>query len=160
MISFLPMFREGREYGPGAGGWRFSTRREIAVWFDLPLKERIDFMDAQGIVRARFTGRLLTICGDYSWDGCSPKGRFAGLWVGTPDPPETRLASLVHDVLYQFSRTDHMPLSRKMMDAAFYDLLRLSKFRAAGTFHGAVRIFGGLFSMNTGGNGCWSHLVS
>lgn len=159
MISFAPMFREGREYGPGLGGWRFTTLREIAVWTDLPLKERIAFIDKQGIERARFTGRLLTIAADYSWDGCSPKGRFAGLWVGTPDPPPTRIASLVHDVLYQFMATEHMPLSRKQIDAAFYDLLRLSKFPAAGTFHGAVRIFGGLFSMNNGSNGCWSKIL-
>jgi len=159
MISELPDFLLGQHYRDGGRDWRFTTLEQVTVRLDLPLSDVISFRDRNGTEWARFTKNKLTIRAKYSWDGCSPKKRFAMLWLGTPDPHCTRLASLVHDVLYQFIATDHFPLSRKQCDAAFYDVMYLQRFLLAGMFHQAVRTFGGLYVANNSASGVWSQVI-
>lgn len=161
MIREIPAFVQDEHYRQNRGGrYRFTLLDSVTVRIDHPgqndLPNPILFRDNQGIEWARWCKGKLHIRPHYSWDGCSPKARFAMLWLGTPDPPCTRLASLVHDVLYQFIATQHFPWSRAQADACFYDIMKLSGFLMAGTFHGAVRMFGGLFVANQAGSGAWS----
>ncbi len=161
MITQLPVFVRDEQYRQNVGGhWRFTTLETIAIKIDIPSLETLPypvlFRDKDGVEWARFQKGILYIRPHYSWDGCSPKARFAMLWLGTPDPPSTRLASLVHDVLYQFISTRHFPWSRVQADAAFYDCMKLSGFVLAGVFHGAVRKFGGLYVTNNDKTGVWS----
>jgi hypothetical protein len=164
MIRELPVFVRDEQYRENRGGrYRFTTLDSITVHLDLPsntFPDPILFYDKNGIEWARLVKNKLHIRPHYSWDGCSPKARFTFLWLGTPDPHCTRLASLVHDVLYQFIATDHFPFSRFQCDAAFYDIMKLSGFLLAGTFHGAVRLWGGLFAANQKNSGAWSKVLT
>jgi hypothetical protein len=64
-------------------------------------------------------------------------------WCGTPDFKSTLLASLCHDVQYQFSRTEHFPLNRSDVDALFYETICMAGDEdIARIYHGAVRKFG------------------
>ena len=102
----------------------------------------------------------------YAWDGCTPKCFFWWLMViGTPDwwhgartvqtvDPAGRIvnrtviwqlahhASLVHDALYQY--LEHVPLSKKDVDALFYAMLKDSGMcrPVAKIYHLAVCMFG------------------
>ncbi len=158
MISAIPSFRPGVEYLDG-GKYRFETMESTAVRLDLPLTEVISFRDKDGREWMRLTGPKLSIRHGYAFDGCSPKAFIGRLWIGTPDPPCTRLASLVHDALYQMIATEHFPLSREQCDAAFFDIMRLSGFRFAGVYHQAVRTFGGFYARNNARNGCRSVVI-
>lgn len=111
--------------------YRFQTLRDITINFKHPLIQRgtkmifKDVKDKTWMVMEPFH---VTISKDYCWDGCSPKWKVMGKWVGTPDFPETALASLVHDAFYQFESTDNFPLSREERDNIFYTILEESRF--------------------------------
>lgn len=99
---------EYRELSPqqGRGKYRFITRRPISVKLHFTHPD-VTFHDATGKEWARIEMDLLTIRPGYAWNGCSPKISAGPLWLGTPDFQATRKASLVHDVLFQFSGTKH-----------------------------------------------------
>ena len=67
------------------------------------------------------------------------------------------LATLVHDVLYQFRLTEHFPFSRRECDDAFLDLMKLDRFPLAVIYWRGVRMFGGAFK---GSNGEWSKVLT
>jgi hypothetical protein len=84
-----------------------------------------------------------TILPGYAWNGCSPKHRLPLLgWIGTPDPPATRLASLFHDAGYQFSSLRHIHHTRLQEDQLFLSNLQLYSFPLAKPYYRAVRLFG------------------
>lgn len=153
MISELPQFIQGthwRELSPAQGRnrWRFITCGPgVRVRLDAPLVETIEFRDPAGRLWARFDGPNFTIVPGYAWNGNSPKRHVPLLgWIGTPDCKGDKtglggnlLASLVHDCLRQFARTEHMPLSVREIDVAFYDLNVLSGFPLALPYYSAVR---------------------
>ena len=154
MISILPFFRLGEHYRRNAGGkkWKFTTLRTTRVVIDKPIDETISFRDKNGIEWMRLAPTLvghtlLTIREGYSWDGATK----------APDCEPVMLASLVHDVLYQFRHTQHFPFSRAECDAAFYDLMHLRKFLLAGVYHAAVKAFGWKFG---GDDGEWSKVLT
>lgn len=159
MISTLPTFRIGFEYRElPSGRYRYVTKQAMVVKFDTPLKETISFNDKNGIEWARLHKGKLWIRSTYTWNGNSPGNRLGSLWVGTPNPPCTHLASLVHDALYQFRHTTHFPFSREQCDEAFYDLMKLSGFQFPGLYHAAVRLLGGVWSRRDDA-GVWSRVV-
>lgn len=91
----------------------------------------------------------IEIATDYAWDGCSPAWRVFGVWLGTPDGPlmadgrpQTYYASLVHDVLCQFSR--HIPIKKAATVELFGQMLLDAGFAAwrANLYAKAVDVFG------------------
>lgn len=86
----------------------------------------------------------------YAWDGCSPKWKWNDMYFGTPEAvlnEETRqsktyYASLVHDVLYQFSKEIGDTVSRGEADREFYNILKRDGFRLARLYYWFVRLAG------------------
>ena len=158
MISERPLFLEGEHFRvnrkePKDDGhwWKYTTLRTTRVRIDFPIGETISFRDKNGIEWMRFTptvcGKtLMTICEGYSWDGATIVPDFCQM-----------LATLVHDVLYQFRLTEHFPFSRRECDDAFLDLMKLDRFPLAVIYWRGVRMFGGAFK---GSNGEWSKVLT
>ena len=100
---------------------------------------------------------LITIKGThykgYAWDGCSPKVKIKDLYLGIMEGvlnfdtgySKTYYASLVHDVLYQFSQELKSFIRRKDVDREFYTILKRDDFRFAFLYYLAVRLFGWIF---------------
>jgi len=108
-----------------------------------------DFFDKDSRI-AVLDGDKLTIMAGYAFDGCSPAFRIGGYWFGTPTPPATVAAALVHDCLRQFMGVKCAPFTRKDTDDIFYDILKAHKFPLADEYHGAVAgMAGTLFSKLT-----------
>lgn len=146
----LPTFKEGcqfRQLHPtkeGGKRWRFVTMQGIRLQVHGITDHTICYHDKNGKVWARHDRFGLYVSPDYSWNGCSPKRWVWPFgWMGTPDFKCTHLASLIHDVQYQFARTEHFPLNRSDVDAMFYHAIAMhGEDEIAGIYHGAVRQFG------------------
>ena len=86
----------------------------------------------------------------YAWDGCSLKFKVLDVYFGTPEgvinrktkQTKTYFASLVHDVLYQFSDDLKATITRKQTDEEFYHILKRDDFRLARLYYWFVRAFG------------------
>ncbi len=87
----------------------------------------------------------------YAWDGCSPKLiKIADMYFGTPEgvlnfatgKPKTYYASMIHDVLYQFSGQIKQLVKRKEVDREFYNILRRDEFKSAKCYYWSVKFFG------------------
>ena len=87
----------------------------------------------------------------YAWDGCSPKPvKIADMYFGTPEgvlnyttgQPKTYYASMIHDVLYQFSKDIKRLVKRNEADKEFYAILKRDTFRSARFYYWSVRSFG------------------
>ena len=88
----------------------------------------------------------------YAWDGCSPKFQLGDLIFGTPDgvigmnhKPKTYIASMAHDILYQFRNQLVGKVTRKQADAIFLEQMKKQHFLLANLYYRGVRMFGGLF---------------
>jgi hypothetical protein len=89
----------------------------------------------------------------YAWDGCSPKVKIKDVYLGTLEAvlnfetgqSKTYYASLIHDVLYQFSREVASFIRRKEVDREFYTILKKENFRFALLYYTSVRLFGWMF---------------
>jgi hypothetical protein len=134
MISSAPPFLEGEHYHRRAGRWVYVVEDPVDIVFDLLLFGTVSFRDSSGREWARFTGNVLTVREGYAWDGPTSAPKFRG----------AMLASLVHDVLYQFLFTEHMRvrISKEDADNAFYDIMRLERFALRGVYYFAVKSFG------------------
>lgn len=153
MISELPFFIEGQNWrelssAQGRNRWRFTTKgMGVTVRLDLDLSEVIEFRDQNGKLWARFDGPNFTVLPGYWWNGNSPKRHVPIFgWIGTPDCRGDKtgiggniLASVIHDAMRQFCKTEHFPLSLLEVDGCFYELNRLSGFPLALPFYTAVR---------------------
>jgi hypothetical protein len=150
MIVEIPAYRQGVEYIPTQ--WAhlmFVSIALVEIKFDVPVRD-CDFIH-NGKLLASFRSNVLRIFPGYAWDGCSPKRRFLRLAFGTPDPPCSRLASKVHDLLYQFLLTEGFPFTRKQCDDCFFCIMRLSGFRFGGLYHYFVKTFGDRFARKVEG---------
>lgn len=141
MIRLLTPFR----YAAENPRYRFLLLEDVEVDVGRELGEHI-FMDAAGVVRMSMAGTRWRVHAGYAWDGCSPKWRIAGRWVGTPDFEASRLASLVHDTAYQFLSTPCFPLRRQECDCLFGHIIARDgrHVGAAMVYAGAVWLFGGI----------------
>lgn len=151
-ISKLPRFEENKQYvelspKDGKYKWRFKTTTYIYIKFTRSLLPSgsgfISFKDKNGQTWMTINGDTVKIYPDYAWDGCTPKKWWGGWW-GTPDFEKTRLASLVHDALLQFHKTDKFPLSRGEIDYIFNDILTKEGFMLRGLYYTGAR-FGSKF---------------
>lgn len=139
-----PILKSPLAYTTRPGRWKYLLTASLVIDLMLPLRGNHVFIDS-GVTIARLDGPILTIFEDYAWDGCSPSCDIFGRRIGTPTPASSLLASLVHDVLYQFSALACAPYTRSQADTIFYDLMRAQGFRLAAPYHAAVAIFGGIF---------------
>lgn len=92
----------------GKRKWRFVTTDTVPFrLYGLGAMHPNCKMYASGKLIAEIENGFLFIAPGYAWNGCSPKYYVGfppiGMWVGTPDFEGTILASLGHDVLFQFS---------------------------------------------------------
>jgi len=128
----------------GKRRWRFITTRGVRL-HRRGLSDRIIFYhDKTGKVWARHDLLGLYIEEGYAWNGCSPKRWVWPFgWVGTVDFECTLLASLCHDVHYQFARTEHFPLHKSDVDLMFYHTIAMSgEPDIASVYHAAVNKYG------------------
>jgi hypothetical protein len=101
-------YRELHPIKEGKRKWRYVTTATVDLrLYGLGTMHPPCELYANGKKIARILDGWLSIFEGYAWNGCSPKRYIGwhpfGKWIGTPDFPETRLASLGHDVLFQFS---------------------------------------------------------
>ena len=121
--------------------YRFVTKRIIAT--PLPFFHRnAAFCDGSGRVWATIEEGILYISQGYAWNGCSPKQKVLGIWWGTPDTASNVHASLVHDVLFQFSATKHFKLSFEQVNILFRSLMRKDRFPLSEMYYQAVMALG------------------
>jgi len=127
----------------GGRRWRFVTSRTVRLAYR-GTTETIRYHDATGKIWAQHDAFGIRIEEGYAWNGCSPKRWIWPLgWLGTPDFAATILASLCHDIHYQFARTAHFPLTRSEVDALFFHTIAMhGEEELAAIYHGAVRKFG------------------
>lgn len=145
----LPEFLNGLQYAEispqfSNGRWRYITKTGIRLPIKNVTESVIFYHDASGKIWARHDKFGLYIEPGYAWNGCSPKRWIWPLgWVGTIDFESTILASLCHDVHYQFARTEHFPLHRSDVDELFYHCIHMAGDKViAGVYYRFVREFG------------------
>ena len=136
--------------------WIFVLDADYAWPSGRQFTEDCAFEDGSGRrwLEIRRNGVIKVLVG-YAWDGCTPKFSFWDICVGTPDgvpnaitkKPKAYYASLLHDVLYQFSIQElPAPLDRRReIDKVFLALLERDGFAPRWIYYWIVRIFGGLF---------------
>ena len=137
------MIKLGTDYEKTKGSkvYRFVTKRIIAT--PLPFFHRnASFCDGSGRVWATIEEGILYISQGYAWNGCSPKRKVLGVWIGTPDTASNVHASLVHDVLFQFSATKHFKLTFCQVNSIFRSLMRKDRFPLSDQYYRAVMRFG------------------
>lgn len=149
--SLLPSFREGHEYRQlhptkeGGKRWRFVTCKGIRLPHGGIEDGRvIMYHDATGKVWAHHDKFGSYVHEGYAWNGCSPKRWVWPFgWMGTPDLHCTRLASLFHDIGYQFCRTEHFPFHKSDIDLLFFHTISMTgNDDIARLYYEAVRNFG------------------
>lgn len=137
----------GVKYATGTGPWKYKLLEPLIIKGVVDVGPKIyEYGDTDGKVWLTIGPHYkLTISAEYAWDGASPKLKVGPFWIGTPDFMCNTRGTCVHDALYQFMHVDHFPYSRKDADTVFYNLMRDDGFKLLGTYHGAVRLFGGVF---------------
>lgn len=151
--ALIPEFTLGEQFlelRPRLGDYkyRFLLLQTLEMEFlcpFMPRGQRIKFKDTSGNIWMEMTRKSIIVHKGYAWDGCTPK-RWFGIWWGTPDFPETIVASLIHDVLLQFSKTDHFPLSKYEIDNIFKEILRRNRFSFRSLYYFGVRIGSMIFN--------------
>ena len=93
---------------------------------------------------------FLKVSKGFRWDGCSPKIKLFGIWIGTPDgsidtsgKQRMYYPSCLHDVLYK--NLEVIPFSRKTVDLMFYELAKSYGFKFSGLYYCGVRLLGGIY---------------
>lgn len=131
--------------------YRFLLNEDVAIDSGIDLGGH-SFCDSNGRIWCEMSGTTWKVKKGYAWDGCSPKFRVFGSWVGTPDFEASRLASLIHDTAYQFLSNSCFPLSRHECDDLFGRIINRDGNRSvsAFTYSGAVWIFGGAHKFLSG----------
>ncbi len=97
--------RNGRE-------WKYVTLRPITVNFGQLICFGHYQLIADGEKWGFITPHNIEVAAGYAWNGSS----------FSPDLKGVMLASLVHDLLYQFSGVHHFPFTRQWCDNLFFDL--------------------------------------
>ena len=100
----------------------------------------VSFYDASGMRWAHIRSGTLYIEKGYAWNGCSPKYYIGsppiGKWIGTPDFDGSLEASLVHDVLFQFSAVAKYTFED--CNKQFLLIMQNDNFSLADTYYAAV----------------------
>ena len=133
----------------GKRKYRFKTTKEFSKKLIGPLAKHppVYFRDSKGKCWAWILDGYIYIAAGYYWNGCSPKYYIGsdkfGFWVGTPDFEESITASLVHDVLFQFSYLGKFTMEDANM--MFYSIMEEEKFLLAEIYFTAVQKLGVAF---------------
>ena len=138
LSSFV--YKEGADY-------RFHITQNLVIRIYGYDFGRATYIDQKEKIRLITNGATLIISANYAWDGCFPKFSLGNYWIGTPDYPETVLASLIHDTLCQFSEVGCLKVNRKEIDKIFYKIMQQNNFKFAFLYYQAVNIFGGIYHM-------------
>lgn len=127
-IKYLPHFTKKFQYTElkAISPWRFKLLEDVTVPIHGLTSRHIKLVDGRGSVWARVTPTSITILRGYTWNGCSPKAAFCRRFWGTPDFECTRLASLVHDVLYQFAGVDNLDCDFWDANGIFFAIMKMS----------------------------------
>jgi len=133
----------------GKRKYRFITTRVVSHKLRGRMKDHPNcvFRDTHGTQWAQIHEGHIHIAVGYAWNGCSPK-RYIGFppigkWFGTPDFDDTIIASLVHDVLFQFAE-----VGKYSFDDANYQFICImedANFKLADHYFEAVDMFGRKF---------------
>ena len=142
------LFREGYEYRKlsveeGQGIYRFVTLKPIVFSVDVVLP-KVKFT-CRGKVWME-TGPYFYKCpAGYMWNGNSFKKGYrvcgVDVWVGVPDFKATRLASLSHDLPFQFSALPEMQIGFEEANNNYLLLCIQNEFFMTYTYYGAVKDF-------------------
>lgn len=119
--------------------WCYQTLIQITFVYNFPVEKTFLFKDEKGVIWAELSPTYLKIYPRYAWNGCSPKGVFFGICLGTPDFNKTMLASLIHDILTQFDPKGKI-IPRKTQDRIFKEILTFSKFKLRGLYYSGARV--------------------
>lgn len=159
-----PLFELGVNYEELKGGkYRFRLLRPMTIRVTelAAYEHQLSLRDGKSKEWASIEYDSITIAAGYAWNGASPKWWVPCLgWVGTPDPVATRLATLFHDVIYQFVTVDNFPLTFREADSIFFRIMAANKFPFANTYHGAVKDFGERYASSPPTNGEHSVMLS
>lgn len=131
------IYSEGPKY-------RFTLESDFHIRFTDRFFGLHSFHDGDGVLRMTMDQRTIHVPKGYSWDGSSPKIRVFGRWIGTPDFEATRMASMIHDTLYQFLHAPCFPLVRQDCDRIFGEIMKSQGFPLWWIYSGAVLHFGGI----------------
>lgn len=119
------------------GKYKYVLTEDLTVYFTGTAWPRFQELegrrsgDTQGRCWVEWGDCWFRIKKDYASDGCSPKRKILGRWLGTPDfDPETIAASFIHDALYQTMHLPEFPLPVELVDQIFYQVMRLNGFNA------------------------------
>jgi hypothetical protein len=124
------------------GRWKYRLVADLVLRFPGKDFGCHQLADEEGRIWLYLHGCEVTILEEYSWDGAS----LAPDWA--------LMESCLHDALCQFLCVACYPLRKKECDALFYDAMKHNRFCLSGVYHGAVRIFGGIYSALTGRRRC------
>jgi hypothetical protein len=92
--------------------WKYKLLEDVTIRFEQPVCFGTYYLyDGDGTCWGVISPRSILICAPYAWNGssCSPDWRVL-------------LASLPHDLFYQFSGVARFPLSRMFCDLLFFTL--------------------------------------
>lgn len=152
MKVMAPALVEGADFRrlsvvEGYGTYRFKTLVPMVYKFNAPIipcPSRRSFR-VEGKEWLYLTSKAATIPSGYSWNGSSPKRGYRILgrdvWLGTPDFHGTLAASLIHDVLFQFSGCIQLPFDLEEANDFYRQICSQYSFRLTGTYFGALRDF-------------------
>lgn len=164
----LPEFAEGVHYRQLRGGrYRFELLADVSIKIPCMAgaSDSISFRDCKNVEWARIDGDTLTGRTPYAWNGASPcwwvNLGICGFWAGTPTPYPVVMATLYHDICFQFLRTYHWPrqLSFSACNELFRDIMIQQGFRLANAYYGAVTDFGQFFAGDYPRRGEFSQIV-
>jgi hypothetical protein len=146
MKVFLPYFDQGTEYRclskdeRGGRRWLYVTLVDIEVGFaDKIVADRFHLLDRKDFEWGTITANHIRVRKGYAWNGSSC----------SPDFRANMLASLVHDLLYQFSGCPQFPatITRGWADSMFYAICRKEGFALRSLYR---------LGLWLGGWSCWA----
>lgn len=153
----LPEFAQGIHYAemrgdhPDSNGiYRFKLLADVALRLPSLATHTLD-ISLRDVLRrewGRITGDTVIIRKGYAWNGATPKRwcRILKRWIGVPDFEPTRLATLYHDIFFQFVRVADFPLTVNNCNEVFFQIMSQQGFKLANTYFGAVKDFGERFA--------------
>ena len=143
MLRSLHPIKEGKRK------WRFATTTIVRAKLHGSLADHkdCDFIDGRGICRSWIRAGYIYVNVRYAWNGCSPKSYIGyppiGKWIGTPDFDDTIIPSLIHDVLFQWSKCGTYTFHATNWQ--FYQMMLERQFKLSEQYYDAVECFGEKF---------------
>ena len=141
----------------GGGKLRFETLTNAVYTFDadiIPTNEERVFSH-KFRPWMKMEPRRITIAAGYAWNGNSPKRGYHFIrdwWFGTPDFQGTIRASLLHDLLFQFSFLASLPFTLANANECYYQLAKAHGHPLDDTYNIVLKICAARHWANDTGN--------